>query len=116
LWRRPWPDCDDVEAKVAFELAVGEGVRPDKILDAAKGWIEAADHPRFLPSLARWLAGRGWEKSPPGRGRPQQNDAGPEKHRPRPRRDKNPDLARIAMLAGGFVEQPDGRLVWGGGR
>jgi hypothetical protein len=27
--------------------------------------VAAADAPRFLPTLAKWLAGRGWEKPPP---------------------------------------------------
>jgi hypothetical protein len=67
IWQRPW--CDDARAdRRAFEQACEEGT-PAEILDAAKLWVAAADAPRFLPPLARWLDGRGWERQPPQKAR-----------------------------------------------
>ena len=63
IWRRPW--ADDVAAdQRAFEVACRE-VAPEDIIVAASAWVAAADAPRFLPPLAKWLASRGWEKPPP---------------------------------------------------
>ncbi len=60
--RRPWPD--DIEAdRAAFEVACQE-VAPEVIIEAGRAWAAAVEA-RFLPSLAKWLAGRGWEKPPP---------------------------------------------------
>ena len=44
--------------------AIGEA-EPEAILTAARAWVAAADAPRFLPPLTKWLAARGWEKDPP---------------------------------------------------
>jgi hypothetical protein len=65
VWARPWVD-DERADREAFVLACEE-VAPEDILAAAKTWVAAADAPRFLPPLAKWLAGRGWEKPPPQR-------------------------------------------------
>lgn len=121
LWRRPWPDADDAEALAAFSAAMREGVRADKILNAARAWVEAADLPRFLPSLTKWLTGHGWEKSPPGRDRPQRDrarDAARGSDRPRQQRNvsRKPDLFAIAMRVGGYTETPDGRFALGEAR
>jgi hypothetical protein len=51
-------------ARREFEKARRE-VAPATIVDAAKAWIEAADHPRYAIRLDHWLAGRCWEKKPP---------------------------------------------------
>jgi Helix-turn-helix domain len=65
VWLRPWPDaeCDD---RAAFTNACREA-DPADIIEAAKTWVAAADAPRFLPPLAKWLNGRGWLKVPPAR-------------------------------------------------
>jgi hypothetical protein len=61
-WPRPW--LDDVEVdRAAFEWACREVV-PAIIIAAAAAWGQAVE-PRFLPPLAKWLAGRGWQKPPP---------------------------------------------------
>jgi hypothetical protein len=64
VWARPWADADD---DVAFRLycAAHAEVGHAVIFEAALAWVAAADAPRFLPSLAKWLQARGWEKSPP---------------------------------------------------
>jgi hypothetical protein len=36
-------------------------------MEAAKVWVVAADAPRFLQPLAKWLNGHGWLKVPPTR-------------------------------------------------
>jgi hypothetical protein len=66
IWCRPWPD-DEVADRLAFERAITAGAATTEILEAAKCWVAAADAPRFLPRLDRWLSGRGWLKVPPRR-------------------------------------------------
>ena len=63
VWARPWAD-DDAADQRAFEAACRE-VAPKAIIAAAAAHVAAADAPRFLPPLAKWLASRGWEKPPP---------------------------------------------------
>ena len=63
VWARPWAD-DDAADRRAFAQACRE-VAPDDIIAAASAFVAAADAPRFLPPLAKWLAARGWEKPPP---------------------------------------------------
>jgi hypothetical protein len=107
LWARPW--ADDVAAdQRAFEMACRE-VAPDEIIAAAGAWVAAADDPRFLPSLAKWLTGRGWEKPPPtkrgrarGNGNAQRNGYA------------KPDMFKICLEAGGYREDADGNMVWPG--
>ena len=120
-WRRPRADTDDDEALAVFTAATRSGVRADKILDSARAWDEGVDTARFLPSLTKWLTGRGWEKSPPGRDQPHRDrrrDAAPGSDRPRPQRtvSRKPDLFAIAMRVGGHTETPDGRFVLGDAR
>jgi hypothetical protein len=38
---------------------------PAEILAGAQAWAAAFHEPRFLPNLAKWLAGRSWAKPPP---------------------------------------------------
>ena len=87
IWRRPWPD-DDAADQRAFEMACRE-VAPDEIIEAAVQWVAAADAPRFLPPLARWLANRGWEKSPPTKARGGGNGAR--------RSSRKPDVTEIGL-------------------
>jgi Helix-turn-helix domain len=68
LWRRGHA-CDDTPkaiamARQAYERACKDA-EPDEIIEGARAWIAAADAPRYLPALPRWLAARGWEKPPP---------------------------------------------------
>lgn len=63
-WIRPWADNDDRQALELYAIACQE-VGPQAILEAAQAWVAAADAPRFLQPLSKWLAGRGWEKPPP---------------------------------------------------
>lgn len=62
IWQRPWPDNEHA-GRQAFDAA-RQDVAPADIVEAAKTWVAAVE-PRYLPSLAKWLAGRGWEKPPP---------------------------------------------------
>jgi hypothetical protein len=68
LWLRPWADNDDREAMRSYVMALRD-TDPDVILAAARACVEAADAPRFLQKLSKWLADRGWEKPPPLRAR-----------------------------------------------
>jgi hypothetical protein len=87
IWARPWPDDVAVDQR-AFEMACRE-VAPDDIIAAAGAWVAAADNPRFLPSLAKWLTGRGWEKPPPEK----KTKRGGNGARP----GRKPDLAEIGL-------------------
>ena len=55
-------------------------VGPDAILAAAKAWVAAADEPRFIPGLPKWLANRGWEKPPPSKRVPRQQQTARRKN------------------------------------
>jgi biotin operon repressor len=107
LWVRPWPD--DHEADRRAFVAACQQAAPEEIIEAAREWVEAADAPRFLPSLAKWLAADGWQTLPPKR-RPKQraNDGY--------RRNGNKvDLAALCLA------HADGSLkistpMWGDGR
>ena len=111
IWARPW--ADDVAAdRRAFEVACRE-VAPDEIIEAAAAWVAAADHPRFLPALARWLTNRGWDKSPPTKAR--RAHAHERRSDGLPRSNGNKvDLAKIAFEMAGYVEDDDGNMVRGG--
>jgi len=100
-WARPWPDDEQADRR-AFEMACRE-VAPEDILDRARAWAQAVE-PRFLPSLAKWLAARGWERDPPKRRR--QHAKG--------NRARKESLFNIALAEGGYVEDDDGNMVWGG--
>jgi DNA-binding transcriptional ArsR family regulator len=99
IWVRPWPDADDREAWLAYDQAVGGGVRQGIILATAKAWVEAADAPRFLPSLAKWLACKGWEKPPPSRDRARQ-----ERPAHAPRSGVKVNMAAVIMAQGRAIK------------
>jgi hypothetical protein len=104
-WVRPWPDHDDREALKLFVLALYE-VEPDVILEAAQKWVEAADNPRFLPKLSKWLADQCYLRDPP------------QKRRGKPKRGRKPDLADIAFEYGREHDVDDGvsyASMWGVG-
>jgi hypothetical protein len=65
IWARPWPD-DEADDRRAFSKACALA-EPDVIIAAASAWVAAADAPRYLPPLGKWLDGHGWEKPPPTR-------------------------------------------------
>jgi hypothetical protein len=68
IWARPWADDEAVD-RMAFAKALREGADPAEIVEAAKCWVAAADEPRFLQPLAKWLNARRWLKVPPTRRR-----------------------------------------------
>ncbi|MBR0787393.1 helix-turn-helix domain-containing protein [Bradyrhizobium iriomotense] len=70
IWQRPWGD-DDTDACLAFAL-VCRDAHPDDIIASARAWVAAADDPRFLKPLAKWLTKGLWRKPPPQR-RPTRN-------------------------------------------
>jgi hypothetical protein len=98
VWVRPWVDNDDREALQSYVVALRD-TDPDVILDAARACVEAADAPRFLQKLSKWLADRGWEKPPPLRGRRKRMGAvkinGLTRERP-----GKPNLSNIALRYG----------------
>lgn len=70
IWVRPYIDDEGADRR-AFALACREA-QPEALLRGAREWVQEADHPRYLPSLTKWLGGRGWEKAPPRRRQQQQ--------------------------------------------
>jgi hypothetical protein len=100
VWQRPW--CDDQRAdRLAFERACEEGTPAEIILDAAKAWVAAADAPRFLPPLARWLDGRGWERQPPQKAR--RSAAPKDRHRHNGRkRDISAEFFKLGSMRHAF--------------
>ena len=65
IWTRPWPDNDN-----AARRALADACRHADIADivaGAQAWVAAADAPRFLPALDKWLAAHAWERDPPQR-------------------------------------------------
>jgi hypothetical protein len=106
-WPRPWPDDDEADRR-AFAMACRQGVAPEIILAAAIAWAKAVDEPKFLPSLAKWLDRRGWEKAPPQR-----------RHAPRAKEARGryrtngtkPDMARIMFEQAGWTKNADGSLT-----
>ncbi|MBR1174867.1 helix-turn-helix domain-containing protein [Bradyrhizobium sp. KB893862 SZCCT0404] len=69
LWSeaRSWPDSalDEFIARRSFDLACREAP-PAIIIASASAWVDVVE-PRYLPTLSKWLLGRGWNKQPPGR-------------------------------------------------
>jgi hypothetical protein len=97
VWARPWLDDPEADRR-ALEAALHDGADdlsiPD-LIEAARAWAAAVE-PRFLPPLAKWLAGRGWLKPPPAkRGR------GNSKIGESPRRTQ-PSMTEIAIAFGAF--------------
>jgi hypothetical protein len=111
IWQRGWPadDAPDAVASAgrAFAQACREGVDTADILEGAKTWVAAADAPRFLPPLAKWLASHGWEKPPPKRSRARGN--GKAQHNGYAK----PDMFKICLKEGGYREDPEtGEMYW----
>jgi hypothetical protein len=71
VWQRPWGEDDEPAAHRAFAEACREA-DPDDIIASARRWVAAADEPRFLKPLTKWLAKGLWQKQPPSRA-PQRN-------------------------------------------
>jgi hypothetical protein len=110
IWQRGWPSDDAPETVARTGQAFAQACRDadaEDIIAAAQTWVAAADAPRFLPPLAKWLASRGWEKPPPKRGRAQRGNG---KHNPYAK----PDMFKICLEAGGYREDADGNMVWPG--
>jgi hypothetical protein len=65
------------------------------IIEAAKRWVEAADAPRFLPPLVKWLSAGGWNNDPP-----QKRTALPAKKRAASsaKRRGKADLATLSLM------------------
>jgi hypothetical protein len=104
LWRRGWASDDTPRAqeiaRTAFVAACREA-KPEEILEGARAWVAAADAPRFLPPLAKWLAARGWEQPPPTKRRASQHRGGSNGARR-----QRPNLAEIAFeLARQYEEE-----------
>jgi hypothetical protein len=64
IYQRPWAD-DPREELRAWEAALAAGADPGAIIAGAKAWVAAADAPRFLLPLTKWLAAESWMKPPP---------------------------------------------------
>jgi len=78
LWARGWPVDDSPKAIAVQRAAFAKActvAEPEEILAGARVHVAAADAPRFLPPLAEWLAGRGWEKPPPTKPKRSHNGA-----------------------------------------
>jgi hypothetical protein len=111
IWARPWTDDEGADRR-AFEAAC-QRAEPEEIIQAARAYVAAADAPRFLPVLAKWLGTNGWTKAPPKPAARQHAARGRSPHRNNGRK---VDVARLALMHGGYVEDEDGALVWGGGQ
>jgi hypothetical protein len=95
-WPRPW--CDDEAADRAAFAKARELATFEDILTGAKAWVAAADDPRFLQSLAKWLKRQRWKKPPPNKMPPRGNG--------------KVDLTRLALTQEcGWTEDADGNLV-----
>ena len=68
IWARPWADDEAVD-RMAFAKALREGADPAEIVEGAKAWVAAADEPRYLQPLHKWLNARLWLEVPPTRRR-----------------------------------------------
>jgi hypothetical protein len=96
IWARPWIEDEDADRR-AFEVACRQA-SPDEIIEAARIRVAAADHPRFLPSLAKWLTD--WRKAPPPPKRARRNGW------------RKPDACKVVLGVVGYVEDADGRMVF----
>jgi hypothetical protein len=101
IWQRGWLDEQyEAQDRQAYAKACRE-TDLETIIEAAKTWVAAADAPRFLPPLHRWLNRKGWEKVPPSR-----------RQRTNGRRNGGKtDLTAIAFKIAGHVQQPDGTWI-----
>jgi biotin operon repressor len=90
IWPRPWLDDPDAERRAY--AGARQGTPADEIQAGARAWVAAADAPRYLPPLAKWLAARGWEKLPPAK-RARHGQETANHHHPRGR----PNLSGMMM-------------------
>jgi hypothetical protein len=105
IWAvRPWLDDPDADRR-ALEAAIRRGANPCEILDAARATVAAADHPRFLPALPKWLDREGYRKPPPAK---RSRASGSKSSRPPWRK---PDACKTVLGLVGYVEDGDGRMV-----
>ena len=100
VWIRPWCDSDLAQAWLEYDRVTRQ-VDPRVILVSARKWVAAADDPRFLPSLCKWLVTEGWKRDPPQRGKRQDGQA---RHGVR-RNGGKVDLARMALLQGRLIQE-----------
>jgi hypothetical protein len=105
---RGWID-DHTEGWRAYAAAVSEA-SPSAILAGAQRWVREINDPQFLPALPKWIKDQGWRKSPRKYYQPRQEK--PPGSSAARRHGGKPDLAKIALLAGGYVELADGSVVW----
>jgi hypothetical protein len=108
VWQRGHLSDDTAKAIAIARQAFAKAVQiahPHDILAAARAWVAAADAPRFLPQLGQWLAARGWEKPPP-----KKRKRGTANGQRGYQRRGKPDLMRVALKMGGYVEDEDGKL------
>jgi len=66
IWNREYWQEDRLRDRRAFITACRKA-EPDIIIEAAKLRVAAADAPRYLPPLWKWLDDDGWLKTPPQR-------------------------------------------------
>jgi hypothetical protein len=68
-WPRPFADDEAADRRAFAEARAIASL--DEIVTGACAWAAAADAPRFLQPLAKFLNGRCWQKPPPQRAHPQ---------------------------------------------
>jgi len=88
--------------------AVAAEIGHEAIIAAAEIWVAAADAPRFLMKLSRWLSERFWERDPP---QPQRRREA--RGRSRSRSKANVVGVKAAMAMGGFQRGDRLMTAWG---
>jgi hypothetical protein len=94
VWTRPWAD-DQQADRTAFEKAC-KVAAPEDILAGAKEWAATVEA-RYLPSLAKWLTARSWEKPPPKRPKKQRGNG-------------KVDVVKTMLKQVGWIEDDEGNL------
>jgi hypothetical protein len=94
LWVRLWADNHEDGSKKLYALA-REEIGHSAVVEAARAWVQAAEHPRFVKKLSKWLADRCWEREPP-----QHNGKAPQANGAGNRRRKKENMGAIAEAAG----------------
>jgi hypothetical protein len=98
-WPRPWVDSEHAD-QLAYQKALRQ-TSADVLLSGAQAWAKVVEH-RFLPTLAKWLDGKGWQKPPPKRG------VGRGRGRATGRRQHEPDrLSKTFLKLGGWQEDAE---------
>jgi Helix-turn-helix domain len=94
------------EDRRAYDRACRKAA-PDQIFAGALVWVQAADNPRFLPTLATWLDAEGWSKAP------REKAARAPRQQRQPRRRTNGgkvDLAAIFFEQAGLTMDDDDEM------